>query len=673
MSNTDLESVDEPGLSRVLGEHHHDDRLDVATGISARESLRVLGRCLRLLATVKWLFTARFLLRLGLVFPGLLLPWVSKIIIDNVLLGKSLEDNEVPYPPFMHPILEFLAGMSPLEIMFAISVGYVVGVIIFGTRTRAVGDLGGETNWGQDETALAERRISDFYSSAAGLWAMAEFWVTVRLNQYIANNLRTRLFQRLTRLPMPILSDKRTGDSIYRVLYDTSIVPEACDDMTLKIFFAALMTAINVYLINYSYGAIAPQLVIISLCVLPAVLILSLPAAGLLRRVNESKRSAGSATTNAMEETVGNIDAVQSLGGMNRETEKFDRSSRESYFRERVAQLVQLAIYITVGTAAAASAVYVVIIITDRIILGDMSPGDFGVLYGMYFNIMNGAYELGWLWLLLQPKVAPARRVFFFIDYESDDDRKGGEQLQGIERDVQIDHVSYHYPDGRPALKDVSLNMEVGQVVALMGPSGAGKTSLAYLLPGFLTPSEGRVMIDGKDLASLDIDSVRSQIAYVFQEHLLLAESIRDNLLLANSSATAQEMDEALELAGCKEFIAEMSQGLDTVLGRSGNTLSVGQQQRLCIARGLLRDARILILDEPTAALDPEAEQHLVRSLEALAKDRLVVMIAHRLSTVRSADQIVFMADGEIVERGTHDELIHLDGGQYRAYVGADS
>ena len=270
---------------------------------------------------------------------------------------------------------------------------------------------------------------------------------------------------------------------------------------------------------------------------------------------------------------------------------------------------------------------------------------------------------------ICSPRWPPARRIFFFIDYESDDDRTGGADLPTITEGVDIEHVDYAYPDGRKALADVSLSMRLGETIAIVGPSGAGKTSLGYLVPGFLTPSRGRVLIDGRDLATLDIDCVRSHVAYVFQEHLLLAESIRENLLLANADATEEQMRQALELAGCMPFVGAMPDGIDTPLGLSGNTLSVGQQQRLCIARGLVRDARVLILDEPTSALDPETENALFDSLDRLAENRLLIVIAHRLSTIRRADRIAFLDEGALLETGSHDELMRRERGAYRRFV----
>lgn len=658
-------------VDRFVGEHHHDDRIDVDTEITSAEALKLLWRCLGLLGAAKALFAAKFALQTGTLFFQLFTPWIAKIVIDNVILQEPIGATDVPYPPFMQPIVAFLDGMTPLEIMFAVAMGYLAGLILVGLRS---GDgievsLFGSSLTGQDETASAENKISGSYSESGGAWGLAEYAIGVRLNQRLANHLRTRLFRRLTRLPMAVLAEKRTGDSLYRVLYDTASIPWGALDPTLTLGTTILTGLVNMYLIQYSYEATAPQLVWLAWATLPLVFAVTFPAAKLMRRINQTKRSAGSATTNAMEETVGSIDAVQSLGGMRAEAQKFASRSLESYFRERVALVLGLVLFIGAAVAVIGIALWVVIIVTDGIIEGSMSPGDFGVLFGMFFGIVFVPIEIGSFWLNLQTKLAPARRIFFFIDYPSDDDRTGGHELATIAEGVQIEHADYVHPDGRRALSDVSLDMRVGEIVAVVGPSGAGKTTLGSLIPGFLIPTRGRVLIDGRDLASLDIDSVRSHVAYVFQEHLLLAESIRENLLLANADATEDDMLRALELAGCMSFVREMPEGIDTALGLSGNTLSVGQQQRLCIARGLVRDAKVLILDEPTSALDPETEQQLFDALDRIAEDRLLVVIAHRLSTIRRADKIAFLDDGVLVETGSHDELMQREGGAYRRFV----
>jgi ABC-type multidrug transport system fused ATPase/permease subunit len=234
---------------------------------------------------------------------------------------------------------------------------------------------------------------------------------------------------------------------------------------------------------------------------------------------------------------------------------------------------------------------------------------------------------------------------------------------------VTLEDVSYSYPDGTPALESVTLEARVGQVTALVGPAGAGKTTLAYLLPRFVTPSSGRLCFDGRDVRDTTLDSIRDQVAFVFQETVLFDATVEENIRLGNASATDTEVRRAARIAGADEFIRRLPDGYSTALGRSGGKLSVGQKQRLSIARALVRTSRILVLDEPTSALDPETEQRLVGALREAARDRLVLVIAHRLSTVRAADQIVFLEAGRILERGGHHELMARPGGAYRRFV----
>lgn len=649
----------------------YDDRIDTETDISTIEAVAILGRSLKLLTAVKGLFATKALLSTSMVLPGLIMPWLAKIVIDNVVMQRPFGLTDVRYPPFISPLIAYLDGMPPMEIMLTLTIVYVILLFVIGARAGETNVTlsGGDYATGADATAQPDNRISGGYSAAGGIWGFLEFRVDVRMTQRIANALRTRLFERLSRLPMTTLDDQRIGDSVYRVLYDSAMVPSLCYELTIWPFLAITGALINMVLLQYSYGTVSPEVVWAAWAMLPITFLITFPASGVLRRVNQAKRSAGSATTNAMEETMGNITAVQSLGGMQREKERFDKRSRESYKRERIATLVGIAMTVLGGIAAAIGAVYVAIIITDRIIDGAMTPGDFGVLFGIYFGLVGNAVGIGAFWISLQDKVAAIRRVFFFIDYASDDDRKGGIELPPIRRGVTFEDVSFTYPDGRSALKDVSIEMRVGKLVAIVGPSGAGKTSLAYLIPSFLMPTSGRVLIDGMDISKVDLDSLRDQVAYVFQEHLLLSESIRENLLMANPSATDGGMRSALEKSGCMDFIGELPDGIDTVLGRSGDTLSVGQQQRLSIARGLIRNANVLILDEPTAALDPTAEAALVGGLREAVKGRLIVIIAHRLSTIRSADSIIFLEDGQVKDVGTHDELMAMAESPYRRFV----
>jgi len=644
-----------------------DDRIDVDTEISSAEALTLIGRSFKLLAEVKNLFAARFFLRFGALVPMLFMPWIGKILIDNVLLQQPFGQTAVRYPPFMDPIIGYFSGMDPMQIMLNLTALFVFLLLVVGWRVGGAFYL--QLFGGADAATEAENETSSGQSEVGGIWGLVEFWVSVRLTQRIANNLRTRLFYRLSRLPMTTLDDQRIGDSIYRVLYDTSVVPRICYLITIEPFFMVLAILINLYLLDYTYGEVSPEVVWVAWAMLPLAFLFTFPLSGIMRRVNQDKRAAGAATTNAMEEAISNIDAVQSLGGMEHEKDRFAERSNESFLRDRYALMVWIVLGVAYIIVTGIGVLYITFIVSDRIIEGDMTAGDFFVLVGIYESLALNTVMIGALWIRLQGHVAAVRRVFFFIDKESDEDQSGDAQLPPIKDGVVLENVSFQYSNGHQVLSDINLELPVGKLIAVVGPTGAGKTSLAYMIPAVLRPTSGKVIIDGHDLADVDLDSLRNQIAYVLQEHVLLSESIRENLAMANPSASEAELLTALRTAGCMSFIDKMPDGIDTVLGRSGNTLSVGQQQRLCIARGLVRDARILILDEPTAALDPQTENELVKTLLQARKDRLVVVIAHRLSTIRRADQIVFLEQGQIKDVGSHEGLMADPDSPYREFV----
>lgn len=653
-------------MSETANELVFNDRIDTDTQISSAEAMVLLGRSFALLRHVKGLFAGKFLFALVGILPPLLIPWTGKIVVDQVLLQKPFGESEVRFPPFMDPLIAILEGNTPLAIMGTILTIYAVLLVLFGVR--AGGAVTSGLTQGHDSATQSELALSAGSSQSSGIFGVIELMINIRLTQRLANTLRTELFRKLARLPMTTLDDNRIGDSVYRIMYDTPLVPEICFNLSIAPLFAVLGAMISLYLMQYSYGPVAPELVWIAAGLIPLALILTVPLSGFSRRLNQASRASGAATTNTMEESLENISAVQSLGGSRHERERFARDSDQSFKRFRFSFLFGQAMFVVSMFCTVVAGIYVAILVSDLIIGGTMTPGDYAVLFGLYLQLGGTALGIGMYWINLQTNVAAVRRVFFFIDYPSETPGDTHSRLT-VQDTIRLDHVSYHYPDGRQALTDIDLEFRVGELTAIVGPTGAGKTSLAYLLPAFLRPSEGRILFDGIDIADVGVDAIRDQVAYVFQEHMLLSESIRSNLLLANPTASENDLRWAIDTAGAGQFVDSLPQGIDTVMGRRGDKLSVGQKQRICIARGLVRDTPVLVLDEPTAALDPETENALVTSLQKAAAGKLVIVIAHRLSTIKRADRIVFLDNGRVRAIGSHETLMADTDGPYRRYV----
>jgi ABC-type multidrug transport system fused ATPase/permease subunit len=636
-----------------------------------RETLRLFARALRFVAPLRWRFAGKLGLTLLSLAPRLLLPWPVKLIIDHVIDQAPVAPALASYPAPIQPLLAPLVGLSPLEILLWL-IGaqalLVLAIGALGSTAAEVDRTEGRLSSGRDTATTTENEANHGHSFVGGLLGLFEFRFTLRLTQALNHLYRSQVFERIQRLPMRTFDDERIGDAVYRLMYDTPSITNVCYRLLLTPVAAVLGLLVTVWVMQSTVSA-SPGIAWAALGFLPLALLTTALFGARVRARSLGSREAGAVTTTGIEEGFANILAVQSLGSEGREQRRFARESWASFdaFRQFV-----LTILLAIGFGAipaTALTVYAFLRVTDLVILGALTPGDFALVFTYFFQIASYAIAIGALWIQVQGSAAGLGRVFELMDWPSEQDAPGARELAPVRRGVRAEGVHFRHPDGTPALRGVSFEARVGSLTAVVGPVGSGKTTLVSLLPRFLSPSQGRVEIDGIDVEQATLASLRARTAFVFQETALFDASVEDNLRLGRPDASDEEIRRAARSAGADEFVRRLPDGYRTRLGRAGGKLSGGQKQRLAIARALVRDAGLLILDEPTSALDPESEARIIEALREAARTRVVIVIAHRLSSIRAADQILFLEDGRIVERGTHDELIARPEGAYRRFA----
>ena len=646
--------------------------LDTRTDIGALETARIIGRSSTYIRLFPFRYVLKFLFKLGsYALPLALLPWPAKMLVNHVILAQPLPEvvNGAisGYPAYWVPVIEALYGSTPLELAFALATFGIVFVLTIGSYTTGFEDeVEANMAQGHDYATQVENMMHGGSSTASGLYGWIEFKINTRLTQALNHTLRSQLFSRLQALSITKHEEQRIGDSIYRVLYDAPQINEIFYEIThtpimsTLLFIQALLTMLNAYPDNQIVAYV-------TIGVFPAWALSSAVFSKVVRRRGQAARAAGALTTATIEEGMDNVLAVQSLGGNREEKKRFGEDSKQSFYRHRMVSVLWIFIIQLQRVFGHLVFVWFSFFIISQVIAGDMTPGDHAAIFVYYGYMIGPAFALGWLWIRFQDNVAAMRRVFAIMDQEPE--ATTGSELLQIEKGVRLANVGLVYPDGRRALQNVSLEASIGQIVAFVGPTGSGKTSLAYLLPRYHVATEGQVLIDERNVMDCDVERLRDQITYVFQETQLFSYSIRDNIKFGKPDATQEEVEHVAQVAGIHDFIETLPEGYDTRLGNTNAKISVGQKQRISIARGLLRESKILILDEPTSALDPETEQYLVESLHEAAKSRLVIIIAHRLSTIAHADKIIFLDEGQVLEQGSHADLMAQEQGAYRRFV----
>lgn len=514
------------------------------------------------------------------------------------------------------------------------------------------------------------------------------FWTT-SVGERVLVDLRTKVYAHLQQLPLSFFQENRTGELLSRLTNDVTlvrgtitgdVVSLAQNVITLLVGIVIIIAGpdallsqasqLNIHLpTTHSTASFGPTLLVIALVLVP-IFILPFFTSRYLRRYVKRELATLSEATAASEEAIGNAKVVKAFTREDYETNRYTSLAWQQFGitmkRARLSSAIQagttllgltgLAIFLWYGGTA--------------VLNGSLTIGTLTTIV-IYLAVLTRPFiELSNLYGQFQIALGAAERIFDLLDQPITlADTPNASPLPPVQGSLGFEHVDFSYNEDTQVLHDVSFEAQRGQVVALVGPSGAGKTTIANLIPRFFDVQSGRITVDGYDIRDVQIKSLREQIGIVLQEPVLFGTTIRENIAYGRLDATQEEIEKVARSANAHEFIEKLPEGYNTLVGERGVKLSGGQRQRIAIARALLRNPRILILDEATSSLDNESESLVQEALDRLMHDRTTIVIAHRLTTIQNADKIVVIEQGRIIEQGNHEELLDLQGAYYRLYT----
>lgn len=546
-------------------------------------------------------------------------PWPLKIILDNVVGSHKLA-------PWLDDLLRpILTGGSKMQVAAAAAIAAVL-----------ISVLGGIASY-----------IANYYTTSVGQW--------------VANDLRLRTYHHLQQLSLSYYDCHETGTLLSTITADVQTIQSFASSSTLGII-VDLFTILGMLFIMLW---LSWDFTLIAVAVTPFMLLLVSRFKKAVKKATHEVRKEQSQLVSVVERGLQSMRVVKAFGRQELAEEELAEVSQAtvdaSLKARRVKALLSPIVAVTVSLCTA-----IVLWRGSALILaGAMTVGALTVFLSYLNKFFKPVQDLATMTNAIAQAAVGVERIRAVLDADTIiPQRPDAHEPLALTGDIEFDHVAFAYVADAPVLTDVSFHIKAGQMVGVVGPTGSGKSTIAGLIPRFYDPTAGAVKIDGADIRDYKLHALRDQIGYVLQETVLFAGSIRDNIAYGAKDVTQAQILEAAKLANADEFITRMPHGYDTLIGERGETLSGGQRQRIGIARALIRNNPILILDEPTAALDTESEKLVIDALERLMKGRTVITIAHRLSTIRDADKIIVLKDGVVAEEGTHNELL-AHGGIY--------
>jgi len=564
----------------------------------------------RRLADSKWSLAWAAMCTLGLTLTELARPWPLKIIVDNILLGKSLPRT-----------------LSPLQGMLGL---------------------------GQTTAVVAVSSLILVIALFRGVFAYSQVYVTARLGNQMVYTLRRELFGHLQRLSLSFHSRARAGELLTKIASDTNALKDVFAESIVTVFSQILTLAamvVMMFLLDW-------RLALVVLATIPALganfVALYRKARGIARQQRKKEES----IAGRISEVLSSVPLVQAFGRERYEDERFGVESA-AYLEESIRNdRIEAAAARAIEVISAAGTWIIILFGSLAVLRGHLTIGVILVfvsyLNGMYRPIRN----LAKLSTQISKATVSAGRIAEILDCEPEiRDAPDAVEAVGLRGDVVFDRVSFGY-EGGDTLRDVSFRVGAGERFAIVGASGAGKSTLVSLILRLYEPNDGSISIDGIDIRRFTRESLRREIGLVLQGSVLFGTSVKENIAYGKLDATMEEIAAAAKAANADEFIAELPEGYDTILGERGSTLSGGQRQRLAIARALVRRASILLLDEPMTGLDVEAESKLKEALDRLMAGKTCILITHDLKAAAKADRVLLLEEGRITNSGTHDELL---------------